>query len=644
MSPGPARPGRLRYRAGMSAASTPVQPTPAASAGRPVAGRPPSSLALAWRQTLRDFRAGELRLLAVAVMLAVAALSAVGFFADRLSAGLNRDAGQLLGGDAVVASDRPTPPSFAEQAAALGLREARTIGFPSMARAPDERGGDSRLVAVKAVTPNYPLRGQMQLRGAEGTAVETVARAPAPGTVWVDPALLDALQLKVGDPLLLGDATLRIDRVIVTRPAGHAGRGRPGGHGPDPAGQPRHLPLCRHRRAGPGGRRASVRALGRGPHRAGLAAGLAGRVAGKRPAGDAAGAGPRRAFPEPRGAAGRPARGGGGGHRRARLRAAPPRRLRHAARAGSAAAAHRQRVRAGVPLCRTAGQPGGTAGGPAGAARLRVAAGRTGAGRTAGAGLEARRLRPGRGPDAAGGFRPAARAAAGPRAAAARHPARRGRHQGHVAVGAAGGRRRLCRTPAGRVQRRQAGPHRGGRLCRGGGRVCGAGLGGRGGAASRRARNPRAALARAGHATDRGATGVCGAAGVGAVGGPARAGAAGAAAHRPHRQLAAGHAGRRAQPLHHQPAARAGRALPRGDERGRRHEVRLVPDDPRPPGGHQRPGRHGRPLQRGPRAAPGGARVQHQPCRHAARPQPRGGGPLGARRGRRPVGGGWRKA
>jgi putative ABC transport system permease protein len=223
MSPGPARPGRLRYRAGMSAASTPVQPTPSASAGRPVTGRPPSSLALAWRQTLRDFRAGELRLLAVAVMLAVAALSAVGFFADRLSAGLNRDAGQLLGGDAVVASDRPTPPSFAEQAAALGLREARTIGFPSMARAPDERGGDSRLVAVKAVTPNYPLRGQMQLRGAEGSAVESVARAPAPGTVWVDPALLDALQLKVGDPLLLGDATLRIDRVIVTEPDRGAG-------------------------------------------------------------------------------------------------------------------------------------------------------------------------------------------------------------------------------------------------------------------------------------------------------------------------------------------------------------------------------------------------------------------------------------
>jgi putative ABC transport system permease protein len=65
----------------------------------------PAITSLAWRQTLRDFRAGELRLLAVAVLLAVAALTAVGFFADRLNNGLARDARQLIGGDAVIGSD-----------------------------------------------------------------------------------------------------------------------------------------------------------------------------------------------------------------------------------------------------------------------------------------------------------------------------------------------------------------------------------------------------------------------------------------------------------------------------------------------------------------------------------------------------------
>ena len=185
--------------------------------------RPPSVVALAWRQTLRDFRAGELRLLAVAVMLAVAALTAVGFFADRLNTGLQRDARQLLGGDAIVGSDRPTPPELLAQAQTLGLRTAQSVGFPSMARAPDAQGGASRLVAVKAVSPNYPLRGKLQLRSAPEGPVESIAAAPEPGQVWADAALFDSLQLKLGDSLLLGDGTFRLTRIIVTEPDRGAG-------------------------------------------------------------------------------------------------------------------------------------------------------------------------------------------------------------------------------------------------------------------------------------------------------------------------------------------------------------------------------------------------------------------------------------
>ncbi|WP_043784295.1 ABC transporter permease [Rubrivivax gelatinosus] len=177
-----------------------------------------STPALAWRQTLRDFRAGELRLLFFAVMLAVAALTAVGFFADRLNAGLARDARQLLGGDALVSSDRPTPPELVQLAARAGLRSATSVSFPSMARAPDDLGGASRLVAVKAVSDGYPLRGALQLKALQGEGVETVAGGPRAGTVWVDAAVLDALQLAPGQPLQLGDATLTIARVIAVEP------------------------------------------------------------------------------------------------------------------------------------------------------------------------------------------------------------------------------------------------------------------------------------------------------------------------------------------------------------------------------------------------------------------------------------------
>ena len=185
--------------------------------------QPPSTFALAWRQTVRDFRAGELRLLVVAVLLAVAALTAVGFFADRLNAGLQRDARQMLGGDAVVGSDRSAPADVRAKAAALGLTLAESVNFPSMGRAPDAKGGNSRLVAVKAVAPAYPLRGKLQVKDAPDAPVQTVAESPKPGTVWVDASLLDNLQLKVGDPLLLGDSTLTIARIIVIEPDRGAG-------------------------------------------------------------------------------------------------------------------------------------------------------------------------------------------------------------------------------------------------------------------------------------------------------------------------------------------------------------------------------------------------------------------------------------
>ncbi len=183
----------------------------------------PSLWSLAWRQTQRDFRAGELRLLLVAVTLAVSALTAVGFFADRLERGLARDARQMLGGDAIVASDQPPPQAFVDEARSRALSVATTTSFPSMGRATEAQGGASRLVAVKAVSEAYPLRGRLKLKnGPDGQTLDA-AGAPERGTVWVDPSLLDALQLKMGDALLLGDAALKIARLIAVEPDRGAG-------------------------------------------------------------------------------------------------------------------------------------------------------------------------------------------------------------------------------------------------------------------------------------------------------------------------------------------------------------------------------------------------------------------------------------
>ena len=188
---------------------------------------------LGWRTLLRDLRAGELRLLIVAVTLAVAALTAVGFFADRLKGGLQRDARQLLGGDAVIRSDGITPAAFIAKAQALGLKAISTVTFPTMGRASDADGGASKLVAFKAVPEGYPLRGSLKVSdtSAEGSTGGTGSTGegrdtrdiPAPGTAWVDAAVLDSLGLKLGQTLLMGDASFKLTRIIVQEPDRGAG-------------------------------------------------------------------------------------------------------------------------------------------------------------------------------------------------------------------------------------------------------------------------------------------------------------------------------------------------------------------------------------------------------------------------------------
>ena len=167
----------------------------------------------ALRMTRRDWRAGELRFLLLALAIAVAALSAVGFFVDRMNRALERDAAQLLGADLVVRSDYPVRDEWRSEAGRRGLALADTVVFPTMASSGSGEHEDTRLVALKAVSASYPLRGALTLER-DGRS-EAVRGAPAPGTAWVDPAILSSRQLSAGDALKLGDKSFRIAAAIV---------------------------------------------------------------------------------------------------------------------------------------------------------------------------------------------------------------------------------------------------------------------------------------------------------------------------------------------------------------------------------------------------------------------------------------------
>ena len=165
------------------------------------------------RMTRRDWRAGELRFLLAALAVAVAALSAVGFFVDRMNAALTRDAAQLLGADLLVRSDYPVRASWREQAQRSGLSMADTVNFPSMATTGKGDAADTRLVAVKAVSSNYPLRGAVSVK--QGERTEERVGGPASGSVWVDTPFLTTRKLAIGDRVQLGEREFTIAGEIV---------------------------------------------------------------------------------------------------------------------------------------------------------------------------------------------------------------------------------------------------------------------------------------------------------------------------------------------------------------------------------------------------------------------------------------------
>jgi putative ABC transport system permease protein len=172
--------------------------------------------------TARDWRAGELRFLLVALIVAVSALSSVGFFIDRMRAGLNRDANQLLGADLVINADQPVAAAWRAEAQRRGLLLADTVTFPSMAQGGEGEDSQAQLASIKAVSAGYPLRGELRITTNPEDASEalgTKTRAiPAPGTVWVDANLLPAIGVKVGETLQLGERRFTIAQLVAAEP------------------------------------------------------------------------------------------------------------------------------------------------------------------------------------------------------------------------------------------------------------------------------------------------------------------------------------------------------------------------------------------------------------------------------------------
>jgi putative ABC transport system permease protein len=179
---------------------------------------------LAWQQLRSQWQAGDLRVLVLALVLAVSSITAVNFFTYRIAAHLNNQGGMLLGGDAVIIADHAIPPQYSVEAQQHSLQAASTLEFASMAIKADK----NILADIKALDDKFPLIGDFDVMVEDAQllaekAVQNVraryTKGPAKGEAWVEPRLANALNLKLGDQLELGAIKLKVAGILLREPS-----------------------------------------------------------------------------------------------------------------------------------------------------------------------------------------------------------------------------------------------------------------------------------------------------------------------------------------------------------------------------------------------------------------------------------------
>jgi putative ABC transport system permease protein len=169
---------------------------------------------LAWRLLARDWHAGELRLLAAALVIAVGAVTAIGFFSDRLNRAMTYQSADLLGADLRLTGAEPVPADWLAAATDHGLHHVETLDFASVV----VHGDKLQLTSVKAAAPGYPLRGTLRTAAVPYAPEADTGGIPAPGTVWAETRVWQALDIKAGARIEIGNAAFTVTRVLTYEP------------------------------------------------------------------------------------------------------------------------------------------------------------------------------------------------------------------------------------------------------------------------------------------------------------------------------------------------------------------------------------------------------------------------------------------
>ncbi len=169
----------------------------------------------------RSLRLGEFRLLLLACLFVAIALSVVGALGSRIEQAMQIRTSAIMGADAILSSTRPLDQEYWILAEELGLKTADSISFMSMLT----NGQESRLVNVRAVSDNYPLRGEILIKSdANPDGFVEYRRSPDQGAVWAATQAVVDLGLNEQGTLQIGDMQANFLGEILLDPEGGADR------------------------------------------------------------------------------------------------------------------------------------------------------------------------------------------------------------------------------------------------------------------------------------------------------------------------------------------------------------------------------------------------------------------------------------
>lgn len=173
------------------------------------------TIKLAWQQFIAQWRAGDVRVLLLALIVAVTAITGVTFFTSRIASHLSDESGLVLGGDMVMIADHSIPNSAINIAKSKGLVFTTTVEFPSMAIA----DGRNQLAEIKALNAGFPLRGNLTVQFNKNRKAILLQGIPNPGEAWIEPRLANLLSIGIGDSVELGATRLIVAGLLIREPS-----------------------------------------------------------------------------------------------------------------------------------------------------------------------------------------------------------------------------------------------------------------------------------------------------------------------------------------------------------------------------------------------------------------------------------------